>query len=128
MVQEDKPQLVTENKCPVCGSTDRLCAPLAQEMKDKGWMRPEFNYYPQIWQSAVYDQTLLGKIPIGSTVPAYHIYVGVCMGWPNRPCGCIYAVKIEKSRGVYTGPIAQAEEQGMKISDAFKKAFDKQEA
>jgi len=124
MAQDNKPELVVENVCPVCGSTERLCDPFVQEMKDKGWMRPEFNYYPQIWQSAVYDKTLLHKIPIGSTVPAYHIYVGVCMGWPNRPCGCIYAVKIEKSRGTYTGEIAQVKGQEIDIPDAIKKAFE----
>ena len=127
MVQDNKPRLVVENKCPVCGSTDRLCGPLAQEMKDKGWMRPEFNYYPQIWQAAVYDQTSLHKIPIGSTVPAYHVYVGICMGYPNKPCGCIYAVKIQKSRGVYTGPPVQTQEQKIEIPDAFRKAFEDNE-
>ena len=121
---ENKPELVVENVCPVCGSTERFCTPLAQWMKDKGWMRPETNYYPQIWQSAVYDKTFLAKIPIGSKVPAYHIYVGVCMGYPGKPCGCIYAAKIEKSWGIYTGPLAQTKGQEIEIPDAIKKAFE----
>jgi len=123
----DKPELVAEFDCPVCGSSERFCESLAEEVKEKGWMRPELNFYAQIWQGAVSDQLWAYKIPIGSKVPAFHIYVDVCL-----KCGCIYAAKLERGVGVKVagpppvltsgGEIIRGDNK-IEIPDAIRKAF-----
>jgi len=135
----DKPELIGEFDCPVCGSKERFCESLAKEVKEKGWMRPEMNFYAQIWQGAVSDDLWVHKIPIGSKVPSYHIYVDVCMGFPGKPCGCIYAVKLERGVGMKIAEATLLTHRGRdnnipllksttEIPDAIRKAFDKQEA
>lgn len=103
-----KHELVGEYKCPVCTLRELLASlieglesygipePFTKAMTDivkaQGWMRPEVNFYPQLWEGAVYDQEWLSKIPDGSELPAFHIYVSVC-----PKCGCIYTSKLETS-------------------------------
>ena len=128
----DKPELIAEFDCPACGSKERFCESLAEEVKEKGWMQPDLNFYAQIWQGAVSDKAWAHKIPIGSKVPAYFIYVDVCL-----KCGCIYAAKLERGTGVKVaepppvltsgGEIGRGVSK-IEIPDAIKRAFDKQEA
>lgn len=127
MTQGNKPELIAEFDCPACGSNERFGELLANEVKDKGWMRPELNFYVQIWQGAVWDELWAHKIPIGSRVPAYFIYVDVCL-----KCGCIYAAKLERGTGVKIAESAPVLSQGrvirgdskIEIPDAIKKAFE----
>lgn len=111
---ENKPELVAEFKCPVCtlrellatlveglearGVPEPFTKAMADMVKAQGWMHPDITFYLQIWQGAVYDPAWVNKIPKGSKLPAYHVYLNVCSG-----CGCIYASKLEKSIGVKRG-------------------------
>ena len=118
---EAKPELVAEFKCPVCTLRELLATlvegleshsvsepftkAMADTVKAQEWMRPDITFYLQIWQGAVYDQAWVNKIPNGSKLPAYYVYLNVC-----STCGCIYAAKLEKSIAVRKtgGPIPPA--------------------
>ena len=121
----EKPELVAEFDCPVCGSKERFCESLANEVKEKGWMRQECNFYAEIWQGAVYDKSWAHKIPIGSNVPAFYVYLDVCMGFPDKPCGCVYAVKLERGTGTKMGEFGTqpGNKDQLEIPDYIKKHF-----
>lgn len=122
----EKPELVAEFSCPVCGSKERFCESMANEVKLKGWMRQECNFYAQIWQGPVYEKAMAHMIPIGSKVPAYYVYLDVCMGFPDKPCGCVYAVKLERGAGIKTGELGTQprDKDQIEIPAYIKKAFE----
>lgn len=79
------------NQCPVCGSTNRFFEQLAQKVKDKGYGRPEWNFYLDVRQGPVTDKVMEPKVLIGSKLPFYRFATDIC-----ADCGCIYAVSIEE--------------------------------
>ncbi len=139
MTQGNKPELVANFDCPVCSLKELLAtliegleskglpAPFTKAMADmvktQGWMRPDTTFYLNIWEDAVYDKAWFNKIPNGSEVPAYHVYLSVCSG-----CGCIYAAKLEKSTAVRKtgGPIPPAIilPKGTQLTEDIKKSLE----
>jgi hypothetical protein len=85
----EEPEIM-EFKCPACGSGNRLAGSLAEKVKESGWMRPDLNFYASIVTGVVLDQQMEPRIPIGSSIPGYHICLDVCLD-----CGCYYAAKVE---------------------------------
>ncbi len=81
----------TFDVCPNCGSDQRFCEQLAQEVKDKGLGRPEWTLYFDNRSGGVFDQNRAILLPIGSKIPAYQITTDICM-----ECGTIYASEIIK--------------------------------
>jgi len=78
-------------KCPCCGSEDRFLEQLADEVKERGLAREEWQFHFQIVEGVVVDQTKEVTIPIGSEMPGYGIMTDICM-----ECGCIYAIDITR--------------------------------
>lgn len=107
------------DKCPVCklreelakilgkpelaigDGAGRFVEELSNEVKSKGWMRPELNFYAQMLRGIVRDGSpeIEAKIPIGSTIPTYNICFDVC-----ADCGCLYAVKLVRGEAKKTLP------------------------
>lgn len=78
-------------KCPACGSEGTgFFAGLAQRVKDKGYGRPEWDFYLDIKQGIVMDKTQEAKILIGSTMPTFKFGTDIC-----SHCGCVFARFIE---------------------------------
>ena len=94
--------VVQFDKCPACGSKRRFVEGLADEVKDKGWMRPDLNFFANIINGIVRENTaqMEQKIPIGSKVPSYVICLDACVD-----CGCIYAVKLSRGEAQKTVPL-----------------------
>ena len=87
----DKEFKATFTRCPNCGSTDRFFEQMAQELKDRGLARPEWNFHYDVRNGVVADQQKmqLNQVPIGSELPGYVIQTDVCM-----QCGTVYAVEL----------------------------------
>lgn len=88
-------KVTTFDKCPVCGSTERLAGNALKYMKEKGWAGPDADFYIQRIVGSPIDQKLMSKIPIGSKLPTIWAGLDVCLN-----CGCVYATRIMESWGV----------------------------
>jgi len=78
-------------KCPCCGSEDRFCEQLGNELKERGLAREEWNFRLDVKEGVVVDKAKADAIPIGSEVPSYGIMTDVCMD-----CGCMYAIDLTR--------------------------------
>lgn len=76
--------------CPACGSKERFFESLSQELKDKGFARPEWDMCLDLKQGAVVDPMKQERIPIGSEVPGYFFKTDICLN-----CGLIYAIQLK---------------------------------
>jgi len=79
------------NQCPACGSKERFFEQLAQELKDRGIAKAQFNFSYDLKKGVVIDQTTVARIPIGSELPGYEFQTDICM-----ECGCIYATRLRR--------------------------------
>ena len=77
--------------CPVCSSPERFFESLGEELKKKGWARPEWSFKYDVRQGPVVDQHRAVAIPIGSEFPGFAIQTDVCMN-----CGVVYATEIAR--------------------------------
>lgn len=84
----NKPEVLEyPQKCPVCGSEEKLVALLATKEMDKGINPDAVPHYLYTWPFVMRTNR---PIIIGSKSPAGNIFVDVCKG-----CGIIRAVRIE---------------------------------
>ena len=90
-------RIIEIHQCPVCGSTERYCESLAKQEKGRGHMRREINYCFRLTQKLCLDEEVAKTLPTGTAVPAYMVAEDICMGFPDKPCGLIYATKIEET-------------------------------
>lgn len=92
----EKPTVIaTFDKCPNCGSTERLAESLAKEVKERGLMRQELENYVHILDGVIQDPQRASMLPIGSSMPAFTAHMDIC-----RNCGAYYSVKILGGRAV----------------------------
>ena len=102
MAEEVKEEVIEFKNWPACGSAGpTFVESLANEVKARGMMRPEYNFYAQIFPVGVKYGVVRdahpaqeAKVMIGSTFPVYRILTDVCLGTPEKPCGCIFARKV----------------------------------
>ena len=81
--------------CPNCGSDQRFCEQLGQELKDRGLARPDWTFNYDVRSGVVVDgKTTQTKIFTGATLPGFAIAVDICMD-----CGTIYAVRLNRLEG-----------------------------
>jgi len=73
------------NSCPNCGSTQRFCEQLGEELKEAGMAREEWFFCYDTRQGVVMDKAKQSKLLIGSTLPGFIIHTDICMD-----CGTIY--------------------------------------
>jgi len=90
MTTAKQPTIFTFDKCPNCGSFAKVTDAPAQEARAKGRLSPGFIPCIQVLRTVVVDNTLVGKIPIGSAVPAIASYMDICLN-----CGTYYAIRVE---------------------------------
>lgn len=116
-----EPEIIKRfDQCPVCKLRNELAEALerpelsigdgksfyveslADEVKAKGYMRPEMEFHAQIIPmgvpigivrdpSPLYDS----RIPIGGSAPTYRLFLDACMD-----CGCIVTRKLERGEAV----------------------------
>lgn len=86
----EQPKIIEFDKCPVCGSKERLAGQLAKKEKKKGTMRKDLNFYAHIITGVIKDPQYERQILYGAAIPAYRIYLDVCL-----QCGTYYAAKVE---------------------------------
>ena len=84
----------TFTKCPCCGSEDRFLEALANELKERGLAREDWNFHYDVRQGIVVDKAKAEAIPVGSEIPGYGVATDICMN-----CGCLYAVDITRIGG-----------------------------
>lgn len=101
-MKEDKNQVIKFDKCPNCGSTDRLVGRLVRAAKDKGQAREEWEPCMQIIQGVVVDPMRQSQILIGQNVPAYTVFTDVCM-----KCGTFYAILVQTGTAKATPQIGK---------------------
>ena len=80
------------DQCPNCGSRERFCETLANELKEKGYAGEKWKYGFDFRQGVVIDPTREAAIPIGASVPSFQITTDICLD-----CGTIYAVDLKSS-------------------------------
>lgn len=84
----NKPEVIEYNKCPVCGSEEKLIASLAKQEMDKGINPGSVPHYLHAWPFVMRNPRQ--PIIIGAKAPAGSVFVDVCKG-----CGIIRAVRVE---------------------------------
>lgn len=77
--------------CPVCGSTERYAESLANEVKARGWMDRDLEFFYESVMKVVEQPDKSEGMPIGSKLPIMFVHEDICLG-----CGCRYAVKLER--------------------------------
>ena len=96
MTTDKQPTIIIFDKCPNCGSTERLSVSLAEELKSKGLVDKDYIPHVLILRTIIGGEMVArGKIPIGSSLPAVSVFFDVCM---NKDCGTFYPVRIEIAR------------------------------
>ena len=86
-----KHSLKTFEKCPACGSEERLIEGIGKELKAKGLIDLNWNPCMQAIAGVVLKQEDWSALPIGVEVPGYVCETDVCID-----CGLIYVVKLER--------------------------------
>lgn len=85
---EKEPEVLEYEKCPVCGSDERLVASLAAKEIDRGINSAALAHYLQTWPFVLRKPSL--PTIIGSRSPAGNVSIDICKG-----CGVVRAIRIE---------------------------------
>lgn len=83
--------------CPVCGSDRRFFESIGEELKQRGLLSDDTESYYEMKAGAVGSKGMIAKLVIGASVPAFGVGTDICLGYPDKPCGNIYAVRIERT-------------------------------
>jgi len=82
-------------KCPNCGSGQRFCEQLGQELKDRGLARPGWTFSYDVRSGMVIDANFTQtRMFAGATLPGFAIAIDICMD-----CGTLYAVRLNRLDG-----------------------------
>ena len=82
-------------ECPNCGSNQRFCEQLGQELKDRGLARPDWTFNYDVRSGVVMDTKYTQvRILAGATLPGFAIALDICMD-----CGTLYAVRLNRLEG-----------------------------
>ena len=79
----------TFDSCPVCQSTNRFFETLADDLKSRGLVRPNWSHCYDIKEGVIADEATIKSMPIGSELDSYGIKIDICMD-----CGCVYAIDL----------------------------------
>ena len=79
------------SSCPNCGSTERFCESLGQELKDSHKARAEWNFRYDQRAGPVVDPNRQILMPVGAEVPGFLITTDICM-----QCGTVYAIELRR--------------------------------
>src|SRR4030042_7146338 len=79
------------DRCPNCGSDQRFCEQLGNELKARGLARTEWVFSYDVRNGVVMDKAVQDRILAGSSLPGYAIRTDICM-----ECGMLYAVYIDR--------------------------------
>lgn len=90
---EVKWEIVAEiDKCPICGSPNRFAGSVAEEEIKKGVFPEGVKFGLVQPRGRVLDPKRV-VLP-ESKVPIISALFDVCLGYPGKPCGCVYAVRL----------------------------------
>jgi len=86
-----KEEIVAEfNCCPVCHSERGFAQMLADEAREKGYMRKDSEFFAQVINNIVVDSAVERIMPVGGGfIPAMSACLEVCLD-----CGNVYAKKL----------------------------------
>ncbi len=90
------------SQCPCCGSENRFFEQMAEEMRERGLARQEWNFHLDLKEGIVLDEQRAESIPIGSEVPVYSFKTDICID-----CGCIYVKELVRTNFKRSLPTAQ---------------------
>ena len=79
------------DKCPACGKSELFLGGIAAELKERGVVDKEWNFYYDQRQGVVMQPNKDLALPIGSEMPGYYFATDICSN-----CGCIYVVKLQR--------------------------------
>lgn len=82
------------DKCPICGSPNRFAGSVAEEQVKRGVFPEDVKFGLVQPRGKVFDPSRVDKLPIESKVPVIAALFDVCLGYPDKPCGCVYAVRL----------------------------------
>ena len=81
-------------QCPVCVSTKRYVEEMTKQAKEDGVVSPGSEYSTHIFRNTVPGRGHHDQLPLGAKIWVYEVWMDVCLGYPDKPCGNLYAVKL----------------------------------
>lgn len=99
------------DKCPYCGAKERMMETLGNELKEKGLIGEDRTVSLSEIGGPIFDPAKLGKLLVGSTVPAMYAAQDICLG-----CGRMHTVRIVKRQVPTTAVIAPGQAQSPGVS------------
>ena len=91
MADELEPTILKSfDKCPWCGSTERMMGKLGEELKEKGSIRADMNVGLKEIGGPIIDPGVTSML-VGGLIPAHFALQDICMG-----CGREITVHIER--------------------------------
>ena len=94
-MSKEKPKVIEFKRCPVCKSKNRYCESLGNQEKARGHMRKELSFCFQVIEGICMDKGVEPRLPMGTTLPAYHVTTDIC-----SDCGTIYVTQIAEAEVV----------------------------
>ena len=94
-MSKKEPKVISFKQCPSCGSTNRYCESLGNQEKASGHMRKELTFAFQVIEGICMDKGMDAKLPMGTTLPAYHVTIDIC-----SDCGTLYVTQIVEDKVV----------------------------
>ena len=89
-MSDNEQQIIAEfDKCPGCGSTNRLAGSVADEQKAKGLLGEDWKLGIYQMGGVIVDPNKVNQMLVGTKVPVVSALVDVCMD-----CGMIFAVRL----------------------------------
>ena len=88
-MSKEAPKVIEFSKCPICKSENRYCESLGNQEKARGHMRKELTFAFQVIKGICLDQDMEAKLPMGTTLPSYHVTTDIC-----SDCGTLYVIRI----------------------------------
>ena len=92
-MSKEEPKVIEFKKCPNCGSTNRYCESLGNQEKARGHMGKELSFCFQVIEGICMDKGKEPTLPIGTTLPAYHVTTDIC-----SDCGTLYVTQIVENQ------------------------------
>ncbi len=92
-MSKEEPKVILFDKCPVCSSKERYCESLGNQEKSRGHMRKDMNFCFQVIEGICIDKGIEATLPMGTTLPSYHVATDIC-----SDCGTLYVTQIVEDK------------------------------